>query len=330
MLLDSRKIMSTHTICILGGTGFVGHHLVARLAQDGHRILLPTRNRERNRDLLVLPNVSIRTANIHDPAVLESLFRECDVVINLVGILNETRRSNNSFQEAHAELAAKVVAACRKTHTRRLLHMSALKASAEKGPSSYLRSKGLAEETLLGDAGKELDWTVFQPSVIFGPGDSFINRFAGLLRKIPLAMPLARPNARFAPVYVMDVAEAFRKALNNPRTFGKTYQLCGPQIYSLRELVTFICEQIGVQRKIIGLPDGLARMQGRIMEWMPGKPFTMDNYRSLTINSICDKNGFARLGISPRSLEAITPRYLGHSQEQIRYDLYRRGATRED
>jgi len=322
--------MSTHTICILGGTGFVGHHLVARLAQDGHRIVLPTRNRERNRDLLVLPNVSVRTANIHDAAVLESLFRECDVVINLVGILNETRRSNNSFQQAHAELAAKVVAACNKTGVRRLLHMSALKASSEKGPSVYLRSKGLAEETFLGEAGKDLDWTVFQPSVIFGPGDSFVNRFASLLRKIPIALPLARPNARFAPVYVMDVAEAFRKSLANPRTFGKTYQLCGPQIYSLRELVVFICTQIGVQRKIIGIPDSLARMQARVMEWMPGKPFTMDNYRSLTINSICDKNGFARLGIVPRSLEAIVPRYLGDNQEQIRYDLYRRGAARDD
>lgn len=320
--------MSTHNICILGGTGFVGHTLVARLAADGHRILLPTRNRERNRDLLVLPGVSLRTADIHDPATLETLFAGCDVVINLAGILNETRGRHNSFQDVHAELAVKVVAACRQAGVRRLLHMSALRAHAEKAPSKYLRSKGRAEATLRGEAGTGLDWTIFKPSVIFGPDDSFTTRFAGLLRRLPLLLPLARPNARFAPVYVRDVAEAFRRALDNPRAHGETYQLCGPQIYSLREMVTFISEQTGVQRKIIGLPDTLARTQARVMEWLPGKPFSMDNYRSLTVNSICDKNGFARLGIVPRSVEAVAPAYLGRGIDQPRLDAFRREASR--
>ncbi|MCW8846932.1 MAG: complex I NDUFA9 subunit family protein [Gammaproteobacteria bacterium] len=320
--------MSKHTICILGGTGFVGHNLVSRLAQDGHHLILPSRNRERNRDLLVLPMVSEITADIHDPLVLESLFRDIDIVINLVGILNESRGRDKSFASAHSELAKKVVAACQKTGVKRLLHMSSLKADAEKGPSIYLRSKGEAEKAVR-NAGPDLHWTIFQPSVIFGPGDSFTNRFASLLRVIPVAFPLACPNARFAPVYIGDVCEAFRRCLNNPRTHGKSFQLCGPQIYSLRELVSYIGKLIGVKSRIIGLPDGLARTQARMMELVPGKPFSMDNYRSLSLNSICDNNGLLRLGITPTSLDVIAPQYLEKDSIQADLDQYRKHAGRE-
>lgn len=321
--------MSKHSICILGGTGFVGHNLTTKLASDGHRLVLPTRNRERNRDLLVLPTVTELTADIHDPQTLETLFQDVDVVINLVGILNESRRKNNSFDNAHAELANKVVAACEKAGVKQLLHMSSLKADAEKGPSAYLRTKGKAEKAVRA-AGEDLHWTIFQPSVIFGRGDSFTNRFADLLRSLPLFFPLARPNARFAPVYIGDVSEAFRRCLNNPRTHGQTFQLCGPQVYSLRELVAFVARQIGVKRKIIGLPDNLARAQARVMELLPGKPFSMDNYKSLTLNSICDKNGLGRLGITPRSLDVIAPTYLGADKTQASLNEFRKGAGRGD
>jgi uncharacterized protein YbjT (DUF2867 family) len=320
--------MSKYAICILGGTGFVGHDLVSRLAQDGHRLVVPSRNRERNRDLLVLPMVSEVTADIHDQNVLEHLFRNVDIVINLVGMLNEFRGPDKSFESAHAELAKKVVSACQKVGVNRLLHMSSLKADAEKGPSEYLRSKGRAEKAVR-EAGPGLNWTIFQPSVIFGPGDSFTNRFAQLLRSVPVVFPLARPNARFAPVYVGDVSEAFRRCLGNPRTFGQSFQLCGPQIYSLRELVVFISSQIGARRRIVGLPDGLARAQARVMELLPGKPFSMDNYLSLTLNSICEKNGLTRLGITPRSLDVIAPGYLQSSNLQAELDQYRRKAGRE-
>lgn len=321
--------MSKYSICILGGTGFVGHNLTTKLAGDGHRLLLPTRNRERNRDLLVLPTVTEVTADIHDPQALETLFQDMDVVINLVGILNEFRGAGNSFANAHSELAEKVVAACEKAGVKRLLHMSSLKADAEKGPSVYLRTKGKAEKAVRA-ASENLQWTIFQPSVIFGPGDSFTNRFADLLRSVPLFFPLARPNARFAPVYIGDVSEAFRRCLGNPKTHGQTFQLCGPQVYSLRELVSFVARQIGVNRKIIGLPDNLARGQARVMEMLPGKPFSMDNYHSLTLNSICDKNGLARLGITPRSLDVIAPTYLGNNKAQNNLNEFRKGAGRGD
>jgi len=321
--------MSKQSICILGGTGFVGHNLTAKLAGDGHRLVLPTRNRERNRDLLVLPTVNEVTADIHDPQTLETLFQDVDVVINLVGILNEFRGTGNSFANAHSELTGKVVAACDKAGVKRLLHMSSLKADAEKGPSQYLRTKGMAEKAVRA-AGENLQWTIFQPSVIFGRGDSFTNRFAELLRSIPFFLPLARPNARFAPVYIGDVSEAFRRCLNNPRTYGQTFQLCGPKVYSLRELVSFVAKQIGVKRKIIGLPDNLARAQARVMELLPGKPFSMDNYQSLTLNSICDKNGLGQLGITPRSLDVIAPTYLGANKAQASLNEFRKGAGRGD
>lgn len=321
--------MGKYSICILGGTGFVGHNLTAKLAGDGHRLVLPTRNRERNRDLLVLPTVTEVTADIHNPETLDRLFQDVDAVINLVGILNEFRGQDNSFASAHIELAEKVVAACEKAGVKRLLHMSSLKADAEKAPSVYLRSKGKAENAVR-TARADLKWTIFQPSVIFGRGDSFTNRFANLLRSVPLFFPLARPNARFAPVYVGDVSEAFRRCLNNPRTHGQTFELCGPQVYSLKELVTFVARQIGVKRKIIGLPDNLAMAQARVMELLPGKPFSMDNYRSLTLNSICDKNGLGRLGITPRSLDVIAPTYLAANKAQSSLDEFRKGAGRSD
>lgn len=327
-MTNKRNDMSKLSICILGGTGFVGHNLVTRLAGDGHRLVLPSRNRERNRDLLVLPTVTEVTADIHDPQALETLFQDVDVVINLVGILNEFRGKGNSFANAHSELTEKVVAACEKVGVQRLLHMSSLKADAEKGPSVYLRTKGKAEQAVRG-AGPNLHWTIFQPSVIFGRGDSFTNRFADLLRSVPVFFPLARPNARFAPVYIGDVSEAFRRCLNNPRTHGQTFQLCGPQVYSLRELVSFVANQIGVKRKIVGLPDNLARAQARAMELLPGKPFSMDNYNSLTLNSICDKNGLARLGITARSLDVIAPTYLGNNKIQGNLDEFRKGAGRD-
>ena len=141
-------------------------------------------------------------------------------------------------------------------------------------------------------------------------------------------MPLARPNARFAPVYVGDVAHAFAMAIQDDTTVGQTYQLCGPKVYSLREIVTYIRDQLGLRRWIVGLPDPVARLQARIFDFMPGKPFSVDNYRSLTVHSICDANGFERLGIKPVPLEKVVPGYLGGGDRNQRYSRYRQEARR--
>jgi NADH dehydrogenase len=309
--------MPEKTICILGGTGFVGTRLVTRLAGDGHTVRVPTRYREGGRHLLVLPSVSLLQADPHDEAQLATLLQGCDVVINLVGILNEKGRSGAGFRHAHTELTRKVVAAARANGVSRLLQMSALKANAERGPSHYLRSKGEAELIVRNDSGPELAWTIFQPSVIFGPGDSFLNRFAGLLRLMPV-LPLACPDARFAPVYIEDVVEAMARAITDVGTHGQTLQLCGPTVYSLRELVRFVAQTLGLRRAIIGLPDWASRLQAVLMDFVPGKPFSSDNYRSLSVSSVCSEPGLERLGIKAHSLESVAPRALRQRNERYR------------
>ena len=321
--------MATHSICILGGSGFVGTHLTARLAEDKPRIRILPRHRERHRELLVLPTVTLVRADVHDLATLQREFADCDTVINLVGILNEKGRDGRGFRQVHVELTRKVLEACRTDGIERLLHMSGLKADAAKGPSLYLRSKGEAEALIRQAGATGLKWTIFQPSVIFGSGDSFIHRFARLLQLMPGLFPLARPNARFAPVFVGDVVEAFARALANRDAHSKTFQLCGPKVYSLREIVEYIATTLACRRRVVGLPDPLSRLQARLMELVPGTPFSMDNYLSLTLNSICEDNSLARLGITPTSLESVVPRQLtGVARPAHRFSEFRRSAGR--
>lgn len=315
--------MLPHTIAILGGSGFVGSHLCARLARDGHSLRVLTRHRERHRDLLVLPTVEVREGNPHDPAVLSELFSGCDVVINLVGILNEKPHDGSGFQRAHVELPRKIIEACRAGGIRRLLHMSALGADAEHGASHYQRSKGRGEDLVL--AATDLDVTTFRPSVIFGPGDSFLRRFAGLLRMTPLVFPLACPTARFQTVYVGDVVECYARAIDDPRTYGHSYALCGPRVYTFLELVRYTAEVTGTPRRILPLPDWLSRLQAEIFEWLPGKPFSRDNYLSTKHDNVCPEPFPALFGITPTPLETVAPYYLGKAGERRRYARLRGG-----
>jgi uncharacterized protein YbjT (DUF2867 family) len=304
------------TVCVLGGTGFVGRVLASRLIRLGYEVRVPTRNRERARRMLVLPGVQLLDADVHDAHTLKRLLRGCTAAINLVGILNERGHDGSGFRVAHLELTEKLVAACQDAGVNRLLQMSALKANAERGPSHYLRTKGQAELAIRNAAGEDLRYTIFRPSVIFGPEDSFINRFAGLLKLMPI-FPLARADARFAPVFVEDVVEAFAGSLADPATYGQTYQLCGPEIYSLGEIVAWIRRELGLRRVVIHLPDPLGRLQALTADYLlPGKPFSLDNFRSLTVASVCTEDGFEPLGIKPRSMKSIVPQYLGRRSVQ--------------
>ncbi len=302
--------MATRSVCVLGGSGFVGTHLTAALARDGWRITVPTRNPATARHIGMIPSLKLVPADVHDPAALASLCAGQQAVVNLVGILNERGRDGRGFQHAHADLARKLVEACRRQRVDRLVQVSALAAHADRGPSHYLRSKGRAERIIREESGPDLRWTIFQPSVIFGPGDDFVNRFARLLRVIPLAFPLARSRARFAPVWVGDVVAAIMRALSDDATAGETYELCGPEVLTLAEIVVLVRERLRLSRAVIGIPDFVARLQAAIFDFVPGKPFSTDNYRSLTIDSVCKVNGLARLGIRPQPLSAILPKYL--------------------
>ena len=311
-------------ICILGGTGFVGRSLANRLAKSGYALRILTRNRERNKNnLILLPSTELVECDVHDAEQLKKQFAGCDAVINLVGILNERGRDGKGFQHVHVELTKKIIEACAANGIRRLLHMSALNADADRGPSHYLRSKGMAEDLAHEAASKGIKVTSFRPSVIFGREDSFFNRFASLLQMTPLFFPLACANSRFAPVYVGDVAEAFAQALSDPDSYGQRYNLCGPKIYTLKELVNYTATCIGVKRSIIPLSNLLSRIQAAVFDFVPGKPFSTDNYLSATIDSVCDCNDLARFVPMPMSVEAVVPQYLSHRIQRARYYQFR-------
>jgi len=296
--------MSTRTICILGGTGFVGSPLAASLAARGDLLRIPTRSATRGRHLDVLPSARVIQADIHAEDTLRRLFDSCDAVVNLVGILNERGRHGAGFRRAHTELTEKAIRAAIRARVPKFVQMSGLMANAEQGPSHYLRTKGEAEAVVRASS-PALAWTIVQPSVIFGPGDSFTNRFASVLRLTPGVLPLAMPDARFAPVHVDDVIATLRRAIDDPATDGQTYELCGPEVQTLREIVATIATAIGRRCVILGLPRWASRLQAALMDFVPGKPFSTDNYLSLTVPSICHENGLARLGITPHS---FTPR----------------------
>lgn len=318
--------MNETSLCVLGGAGFVGTWLVNRLAEAGHRIRIPTRHAHRHQLLLTLPAVDLIEADVHDPDTLAELFAGCSTVINLVGILNEHGRNGSGFRRAHVELAQKVVAACQSQGVARLLHMSALNADAEGAPSHYLRTKGEAEDLVHSASGIQV--TSFRPSVIFGPGDTLFNRFATFLRLAPVAFPLACPEARFAPVYVDDVARAFVRALDEQATYGQRYNLCGPQVFTLRELVDYTAATIGVKRYVVGLGAGLSRLQAALLELVPGKPFSRDNYQSLQVESVCSGPFPPIFGIDPVPIDVVVPGYLGHHDQRGRYQGYRQLARR--
>lgn len=309
------------TICVLGGSGFVGTELITRLAMDGHWVRVPTRSPDGPEPLRVLDTARLIHADIHDPNTLNRLFEGADAVINLVGILNETGKS--TFRTVHVSLAEKVVAAAKTARVSRLLHMSSLGADATAAPSQYLRSKGEAEARVRASP-PTLGWTIFRPSVIFGASDSLTNRFARLLRLSGGFLPLARAGAKFAPVSVDDVTQAFRRALTDKTTIGETYELCGPETMTLEHLVRITAAVAGIHPTIVRLPDFIARLQGVVMGLLPGKPFSVDNYKSLTVDSVCKENGCAKLGIDPEPLLAVLPTYLGPESEVDPLDYIRR------
>ncbi|MEM7083846.1 MAG: complex I NDUFA9 subunit family protein [Pseudomonadota bacterium] len=320
--------MSGKHITILGGSGFVGRSLVAHLANQGYAVKVLTRYRNACRQLLVQPQVQVVEGDVYNAAFLTREFTDTHCVVNLVGILNEFGGKNEKFKRAHIDLTEVTVGACLAAGVGRLVHMSALKADAEDGPSAYLRSKGEAENVIKRQA-TTLRWSIVQPSVIFGTEDSFVNRFAGLLKLPAPFLPLPRARARFAPVFVDDVVKAIHACITRDDTHGKTYQLCGPHVYSLHEIVSKIRAQLGIRRKIVEMPDVLARVQARFMDFVPGKPFSSDNYKSLTVHSICDTDGFARLDIAPQSLDAVMPTYLGDGVKSRRFGRMRAKAGRD-
>ena len=312
--------MERNDICVIGGGGFVGRHIVHQLAARGLRVRVPARNRERVKDLILLPTVDVIAADVHDTVTLNELIEGAGAVINLVGVLHDGR-GKTGFEQAHVELTRKIIAACAVQGVKRYVHMSALGADAN-GPSRYQRSKGAAEALVRAAA---LDWTIFRPSVIFGPDDSFLNLFAKMLPLMPV-MFLAKPDARFQPVFVEDVAAAFVHAIDDRASFGQSYDLCGPTVYTLRELVALAGRLSGHPRPIIGLGDGLSFAQACALELLPVKLMSRDNLDSMKVDNV--SSAPFPFGLQPAAIEAVAPDWFGNATPRARYNKFRGHAGR--
>lgn len=337
--------MDAKTVCIIGGSGFVGLHLANRLAAQGYRLRVLTRRSDRGRELRVLPHLQLIETDLQDERQLTRHFSGCHAVINLAGIANETR--SEPFRAVHVDLPRRALAACRRAGVPRYLHMSALGADPE-GPSRYLQTKGEGEQRVMAAPPAGVAVTSFRPAVIFGPEDRFLNRLARLLRLSPGVVPLPVPRAqaqrlyvgdrergvvrapgvRLQPVYVGDVAAALVRALEDPDTAGRSYELCGPQAYTLAELVGYIAGLRGLRRRALALPGWLAKAAAWALGRLPGPPFSVDNYRSGTVPNVCRRNGLEALGLEPTALEAVAPAYLGGAGPQAGYAEARREAGR--
>ena len=315
--------MDISTVCILGGSGFVGQAIADELAQRGMRMRIVSRSRPRAMPLLVFPTAEVVVADVHDPAALRRCFEDVDAVVNLVGILHETR--HQTFARCHEELPCKVAEACSASGVRHLLHMSALGVSPD-APSRYLRSKAAGEKAVR-EASAVLPSTIFRPSVVFGERDRFLNLFAGMLRFLPV-IPLAAADARFQPIWVEDVARCFALALGDKRAFGQTYELGGPRVYTLAELVKLVGEITGHRRPVLPLPGPFAVLQAAILERMPGRPMTRDNLASMRVDNVC-AGGFPEIfGFQPSPIEAVVPQYLASAASRLRYSRFRSYAGR--
>ena len=318
--------MNPKRVVIVGGSGFIGSAIANRLCEAGVKVLIPTRRRSRAGHVLLLPNAEVVEADVHDPAALARLFEDADAVINTVGVLHSRPGTpfGPDFARAHVELPQKIVTACRTAGVARLVHISALGADAN-GPSEYQRSKAAGEHAIEA-AGPDIAWTILRPSVVFGRGDSFLNLFADLARMFPV-LPLTGASCRFQPVYVEDVAEAVYQSLTRPDAAGQTFELAGPTVYTLRQLVEYVSALVGKPRPVVGLPEGIGMVQARLMELAPQPLMSRDNVRSMRVDNVASGEP-QPFGLTPTALEAVAPGWLGTAGPRAFYYPFRRHARR--
>jgi len=300
-------------VTVFGGGGFIGRHIVQRLAAAGHSIRIAGRDTERAARLCTMGGVGQITpvaASITDEASSARAVAGADIVINLVGILFESRAGD--FQRIQAEGAGRVARLAAAAGAKHFLHLSAIGADAG-SPSLYAQTKAAGEAAVLAAFPSAI---ILRPSVVFGPDDQFFNRFAGLATMLPF-MPVVSGETRFQPVYVGDVADAAMAALADPAAAGKVFELGGPRVMSMRQVLRYILDVTGRRRPMIALPEGFVRLQARLGELLPTPPLTRDQLILLGKDNVVSPNalGFQALGIEPKAVEAIVPAYLARFRQ---------------
>lgn len=292
-------------VLMIGGSGFIGSAIAYKLVTAGHRITVATRSTERTKHLTTLPVCTVIKADVHSPAQLRALMAGHDAVINLVGILHGRsagagQRYGNDWANAHVTLPHNILEAMSAVGVKRYLHMSALGADVA-GPSMYQRSKGDGEALVRASTH---DWTIFQPSVVFGPSDKFLNTFAALQSVAPF-VPLAGAGCKFQPVHVQDVAEAFVRSLKMPQTIRQHYALGGPEVFTLKDIVQLAGKKAGVPRWVFPVPEFVGRIQALALSLLPGEPLlSTDNLKSMHVDNIINagQRTLTDLGIAPKML----------------------------
>ena len=313
--------MGYDNFILLGGSGFIGKQLAFAIANRGCRVTIPCRRPHRNKALLVHPNIRVVEANVFAPDQLDDLCQNQQVMINLIGILHERKRGE--FRKIHVEFIKTLVDACTRHNIKRVLHLSALGASQATGTSRYLRSKGEGENLIHTFGQKELRVTSFQPSVVFGKNDQFINRFAGILPLCFGFFPLACGQSKFAPVYVGDLVEKIISSVGDKSTHSQRYTVCGPEVFSLQQILQLLVKAMGLSCRIVSLGNTTSKLQARVLQVLPGKLFTMDNYRSMQTPSICEEGEHCTTSLRQYILD-IGSRFSNKKH----YDRYRRQLPR--
>ena len=315
-------MQSLGKITILGGTGFIGSQLCAKLSPLCDKIHVLTRNTEANKDLKLIPNLEIIQANVSDDRTLNSMFASSDIVINTIGILNESGR-DNTFYNLHYELTKKVSNAIKINKVKRYLHISSLNADP-RAISQYLITKGLAENYIRDNTNNFCNTTIFRPSIVFGEDDSFFNKFSTILKFLPV-FPLACPDSKFMPIYVSELTDFMVSTIRDNTTYGQKIDVTGPNEYTFRQLIDITLKALKIRRLIIPLNYTLSKLQAVIFQRLPGKLFTLDNFLSLQTDS-CSNEGFK----GKLALEDIVPGYLNFSLKQKHIESLRKKSGRSE
>ena len=317
------SLTNTKQAVLFGGTGFVGRYLTKSLTNNGWSVDVVTRRPHRHRDLLVMPTLKLKQIEEFTADSIASLMEEGHTVVNLIGILNESKR--NSFEQIHTQLPKSIAGACIGKRVRRFVHVSSLGAHTE-APSAYLRSKAKAEEEIHKAVSQGLDAIILRPSVIFGRYDSFTNQFANLLKMAFGFFLVVSPESKLQPVYVRDVVHCIVHAMNARETSRNSCDLAGPDVYTMKELIQLIDKMIGRHHKMIPLSASLSRLLATFLQFAPGKPLTPDNLLSLQVENIIDQEFPTPYGIQPSRFVDVAENWLNPQSEP--FDIYRTKAGR--